>query len=244
MAKIKLTTIFSKTPSTLSEGIEKNIENKKLSYWLEKLHIQGEKVRKDDNRREEQAKADETMGVLGKPAQLADQLAELGEQPTGKKEQVLTQSGINEHTKNIATKKEDDIEIVNDLVKKSNRNIISISSLFPWDFFPSTIDVEESRVTFTFRQFLTSQSHSVDIKDISNIFIETSMFFASLQVVSRTYIQNDIKIGNLNKTEAKRVQSIIEGLRTFAEHDINTSNYEIDELIAKIGELHASDTTP
>lgn len=230
MAKIKLTTIFSKTPPTLTEGVEKNIENRKLSYWLEKLHIQGEKVRKDDNRREEQAIVDESIQALN-------------EQPVGKKAQTLTQSGINEHTKNIATKKEDDIEIVNDLVKKSNRSIISISSLFPWDFFPSTIDVEESRVTFTFKQFLTSQSHSVDIKDISNIFIETSMFFASLQVVSRTYIQNDIKIGNLNKTEAKRVQSIIEGLRTFAEHDINTSNYEIDELIAKIGELHTSDTT-
>lgn len=230
MAKIKLTTIFSKTPPTLSEGIEKNIENRKLSYWLEKLHIQGEKVRKDDNRREEQAIVDESIQALN-------------EQPVGKKAQTLTQSGINEHKKNIATKKEDDIEIVNDLVKKSNRSIISISSLFPWDFFPSTIDVEESRVTFTFKQFLTSQSHSVDIKDISNVFIETSMFFASLQVVSRTYIQNDIKIGNLNKTEAKRVQSIIEGLRTFAENNINTSNYEIDELIAKIDEFHTNDTT-
>ena len=98
--------------------------------------------------------------------------------------------------------------------------------------------VEESRVTFKFSQFLSSQSHSVEIKDISNVFIESSLFFATLQVVSRTYVQNDIKIGHLEKRKAVLVQRIIEGLRTFSEHNINTSNYEIDELISKIGEFH------
>ena len=139
-------------------------------------------------------------------------------------------------------KKEADTETVNDLVKKSNRSIIFISSLFPWDLFPNTIDVEESRVTFKFNQFLASQSHSVDIKDISNVFIESSIFFSTLQVVSRTFVQNDIKIGRLNKAKAIKVHKIIEGLRTFAQNDINTSDYEIDELISKIEEFHASDT--
>lgn len=157
-----------------------------------------------------------------------------------KKGQDLTQSGIDEHAKNIAAKNEDDRQTVDDLVKKSNRCIISISSLFPWDFFPSNIEVEESRVNFKFNQLGASQSHSVDIKDISNVFIETSMFFATLQVVSRTYIQNDIKIGHLNKAKAEKVQRIIEGLRTFAENNINTSNYEIKELISKIEEFHTN----
>lgn len=226
MVDIQSKTIFSKTPLITSVDKEKNVENRKSSYWLEKLHIQRERVRKDENRREAQS-ADEDNQVL-------NELIEI------EKEQDATQSGINEHTKNIATKEEDDTQMVNDLVKKSNRSIISISSQFPWDLFPSTIDVEESRVTFIFNQFLSSQSHSVDLKDISNVFIESSIFFATLQVVSRTYTQNDIKIGNLNKAKAKKVQGIIEGLRTFAEHDINTSNYEIDELIAKIGEFHTN----
>ena len=93
-------------------------------------------------------------------------------------DQVLQEEGKNEQTKNEATKKEEDRQTVSDLIKKSNRCIISISSLFPWDFFPNTIEVEESRVTVMFRQFLASQSHSVDIKDISNVFIESSYFFA------------------------------------------------------------------
>lgn len=227
MANIKSTTIFSKIPFISSGEEERNSENGKISYWLEKLHMQGEKTRIDDNRREEQSKADTAKQSLN-------------EQAVSKKNQHLAQSGINENMKNIATKKEVDTQRVNELVEKSNRCIISISSLFPWDLFPDSIDVEESRVTFKFRQFLSSQSHSVDIRDISNVFIESSLFFATLQVVSRTYTQNDIKIGNLNKSKAEKVQRIIEGLRSFTENNINTSHYEINELISKIEEFHAN----
>lgn len=217
--------IFSSIPSIRSPDRPHDEENRKISYWLEKLYIQGEEVRKDTNRREEQTKVD----AANEPSP---------EQHLKKNDQNLTQLGINTHKRNAATKVEADRRMVNDLVRRSNRCIISISSSFPWNLFPDTVDVEESRVTFKFSQFLSSQSHSVDIKDISNVFIETSMFFATLQVVSRTYIQNDIKIGHLNKKEAILVQRIIEGLRTFAENKINTSNYEIDELISKIREFH------
>ena len=228
MASINPTTIFSKIPLINSaEDTEKDSENMKISHWLEKLHVQGDQLKKDNDIRDAKSKTD-SEGQLSFSQQLT------------KKIQDFSQTGINEQTKNLAIKKEADMHTVNDLVKKSNRNIISISSQFPWDLFPNTIDVEESRVTFNFSQLFSSQSHSVDIKDISNVFIENSMLFASLQVVSRTFIQNDIKIEKLNKTKAKKVQKIIEGLRTFAEHDINTSNYEIEELVSKIEEFHTS----
>lgn len=174
-----------------------------------------------------------------KPSELVDSI--ITSAPSAEKS--VEEEGKDENTKNQATKKELDKQTVDDLVKKSNRVIISISSkIFPWDFFPTTIIVEESRVTFVFRQFLASQSHSVDIKDISNIFIESSFFLATLQVVSRTYIQNDIKIGNLNRKKAEQAKRIIEGLRTFVEHNIDTSDYEINELIAKIEEFHTNKT--
>ncbi|HUD19315.1 MAG TPA: hypothetical protein VMR81_02660 [Patescibacteria group bacterium] len=158
-------------------------------------------------------------------------------------DQTIQEEGKKEQTKNEAMKKEEDKQTVNDLIKKSNRCIISLSSHFPWTLFPNTIDVEEGRVTFIFRQFLSSQSHSIDIKDISSVLIESSPFFATLHIVSRTYIENEITIGHLDATKACRVQMIIEGLRTFAEHNIDTSNYEVKELIEKIEEFHTNKTT-
>ncbi len=153
---------------------------------------------------------------------------------------ILEKEGKDESIKDQAAQKEADRQSVDQLIKSSNRCIISISTAFPWNLFPNTINVEEARLTFIFRQFMSSQSHSVDMKDISNVFIESSLFFATLQIVSKTYIQNDIKIGNLNKKKAVRARMIIEGLRTFATHKLNTSSYSVNELIAKIEEMHAS----
>lgn len=226
MLNSKSTTIYSEDPSFPLSETEKDKENKRISYWLEKLHIQREQQKKNNDA---QIEIDPSTQVLENEARV-------------QKNQELAQSGINENKINTAIKKAEDKQIVNDLVKKSNRLIVTISSMFPWDLFPSTIEVEEGRVTFHFRQLFSSQSHSVDIRDISNVFIESTIFFASLQVVSRTFVQNEIKIGKLHKKKAEKVQKIIEGLRTFTENNINTSNYEIHELISKIEELHANRT--
>ena len=124
------------------------------------------------------------------------------------------------------------------LVKKSNRILVSISSHgLPIDLFPDTINVEEGRITIINRHFLASEVHSVDIKDISNIFINTSIIFSQLVIISKTFEENEIKIRNLRISEAVYVRKIIEGLRTFESKKINTSNYSTEDLVAKLEEL-------
>ena len=130
-------------------------------------------------------------------------------------------------------------QTVADLVKKSNRILVSISThKFPFDFFPDTLNVEEGRITIIIRNFFfSSQVHSVDIKDISNVFINTSPFFAQLIIVSRTFKQNEIRIKYLRQKEAIFARRIIEGLRIFKSKDIDTSGYTNQELIVKLEEL-------
>jgi hypothetical protein len=158
-------------------------------------------------------------------------------------DEVIQQEVMNEQVIKEATKKEVDKQTVSDLIIQSNRYIISISSHFLFQIFPNSIDVQEHRVTFTFRQFLSRQSFSVNIEDISNVLIQSSFFFATLQIVSRTYVQNEILVGYLNPRKAERVRMIIEGLRTFAENKIDTSVYNVKNLLAKIEELNKHQTT-
>lgn len=129
--------------------------------------------------------------------------------------------------------------LVAGLVRKSNRILVTISThKFPFDLFPDTINVEEGRVTIITRKFFSSsQVHSVDIKDISNIFINMAPFFAQLVIVSKTFTENEIRIKSLRKEEAVFARRIIEGLRTFESKQIDTSNYTKEELIAKLEEL-------
>ena len=132
----------------------------------------------------------------------------------------------------------DDDRVVAGLVKKSNRILVSISShAFPVKFFPDTLNVEEGRITIINRHMLSSEVHSVDIKDISNIFINTVIFFSQLIIVSKTFEENEIKITNLLTKEAVFARRIIEGLRVFVSKGIDTSVYSKDELIAKLEEL-------
>ena len=128
------------------------------------------------------------------------------------------------------------------MLAQSNRIIASASSMFPWDFFPSTINVEETRVTIIHRQLLSSQVHSVDIKSISNVFINTDLFFASITIVSSTFKENSIKIMKLRKHQAILTRRIIEGMRMFVEKDINTSKYSVQELIGQLKELSKTKT--
>lgn len=150
------------------------------------------------------------------------------------------QKGSDEHAQNAMREKEDAKSKVDQLVRKSNRRIISINSfsLFPFGLFTNTIEIEESRIIFIFKQIFSFQSHIIDISDISNVFIDSDFLFAQMRIVSRTYTQNEITIGYLSKHKANRVRMIIEGLRIFSKSKIDTSVYSVDELIQKLGELH------
>lgn len=127
---------------------------------------------------------------------------------------------------------------VDELVKKSNRILVSISShAFPIDLFPNSLIIEEGRVAIVKRKFLSSEVYSVDIRNISNILINTNFFFSQLVIISKTFEENEIKLRNLRTHEAVYARRIIEGLRTFESNQVNTSTYSTKELISKLEQL-------
>lgn len=144
-----------------------------------------------------------------------------------------------EENQAIDKQKRADTRAVAKMVKKSNRILFGISShAFPFDLFPDTINIEEGRITIITRNFfLSSRVHSVDIKDVSNIFVNVAPFFAQLVLISKTFEENEIKINNLRKGEAILARRIIEGLRIFDNKQIDTSNYTVKELVNKLKEL-------
>lgn len=160
-----------------------------------------------------------------------------------RKVEILTKQEDVNAVKITEVKKETSKNIVAELVKKSNRILVSISThRFPFDFFPNTINVEEGRVTVIIRSFfLSSQVHSIDIKDISNVFINMAPFFAQLVIHSKTFEANEVRIRYLWKNQAIYVRRIIEGLRTFEQKQIDTSIYSKQELILKLKELSTTE---
>src|SRR4030042_2482300 len=149
---------------------------------------------------------------------------------------------VEEEAQTVNKQKRKNNRAIANLVKKSNRLLISISShAFPFDLFPDTINVEEGRITIINRRLLSSEVHSVDIKDIANIFINRTIFFAQLVIISKTFEDNEERIRNLRPKEAVFVRRIVEGLRIFENKQIETSGYTEDELVAKLEELSTTE---
>jgi len=124
------------------------------------------------------------------------------------------------------------------LVKRSNRILVSISShALPFDSFPNVINIEEKRVTIINRHLFSSEVHSIDIKNISNVLINNSIIFSEIVIISKTFEENEIKVRNLRTRDAVFARRIIEGLRIFENENIDTNEYTKKELIAKLEEL-------
>lgn len=211
-------TTYTKTPPTNTD----KTEGQGASYWLEKLF----KQQRDQEKRTAEA---QTQTQVSQPSQIP---SETGETP-----QTTEEKGQEEAVKNLARNTEKNRQVVEDMVNSSNRILLRVSSIFPWDLFPSSIIVEETRVTIIHRQIFSSQVHSVDIKNISNIFIGTGILCAQLTLVSDTFTQNKIVIDRLWKKEAILMRRIIEGMRMFVKENIDTTNYTPDELVSKLKEL-------
>src|SRR5690349_7656390 len=121
--------ITSITP-ILSHGQDQQFENKKISYWLEKLFNQARDKEKRD--REQTRIQDNTSNKVSFGM---------------KTEQTSEQKGTEEAVKSHANKAEKNRQTIEDMVGNSNRILLKVSSVFPWDLFPSSIIVEETRLT-------------------------------------------------------------------------------------------------
>lgn len=210
-------TIFSNSPLRTAE----ESETKKTSYWLEKLFNQRRDKEKGASREQNKTQVSARDQIFSDT----------------QKEQATEEKGIKEAVISHAGKAEENRQAVEDMVNNSNRVLLTISSVFPWDLFPSNIIVEETRLTVIHRQLFSSQAYSVDIKNISNIFINSSILFSQLTIVSDTFAENQVIVDRLRKKEAIFIRRIIEGLRMFVDKDIDTTGYKKEELIDKLRQL-------
>jgi hypothetical protein len=133
--------------------------------------------------------------------------------------------------------------LVDVLVKKPSRLLATIySHRFPIDLFPDKLHVEEGKVTIVkCKFFFTSEVYSVDIKNISNILINTAPLFAELVIVSNTFTKNEIRIKHLWIQQAIEIRKIIEGLRVLDKEGVDTSIFSKKDLISKLLEMNKSE---
>lgn len=125
-----------------------------------------------------------------------------------------------------------------DAIVSQSREIYRISAVFPFDLFPDDLVIDENKITFIIRDFwMVERVHSVYLKDISDCIVQTSIFFASLNVVDLGFRDNWIGINFLKINEALRARRIIQGLMIAHKLDLDLSGVPVEALDDKMESL-------
>lgn len=112
---------------------------------------------------------------------------------------------------------------------KSQRVLYKTQSVFPFNFFPDSISIENDRVEVICNQGPASEwVHSIQLDNITNVTIESGPFFSTLELTDSTNPRNIIliKVQNLSTESAFKARALIEGLKA-----ARRENVDLDSLI-------------
>lgn len=127
---------------------------------------------------------------------------------------------------------------LDNLVEKTQAPLLSIRQSIPLNPFPNEIIVDINKINIIIRYFFFSKHiHSVYIKDVSDVMVETGLFFATLRIVDVGFTENSIDINYLKTHEAERARRIIQGLVVAQKNGIDFSLFEDSKLCEKIEHL-------
>ncbi len=131
-----------------------------------------------------------------------------------------------------ATKKLDD------LVEHSQEPLLKIKTTIPLNPFPDKVIIDINKVNIIFKYFFWSeQIHSVYIKDISDVLVETGFFWSTLTIIDVGFTENSIDVRYLSTKEAIKARKIIQGLIVAHKNGIDLSNSESVGVVDKLEEL-------
>lgn len=122
------------------------------------------------------------------------------------------------------------------LIKKSQKPLIKITSIFPLTLSPVSLVVEVDRVNITFNQFLgTYQMRSVPIKNLGEVVVETGPLFATLRVLEARMGQDTIiEVKPVRKRDAVRARRVLHGLMVADKNGVDLTVFEPEELARKV----------
>lgn len=124
------------------------------------------------------------------------------------------------------------------LVQASNQCLLRISNVFPFDLFTDEISIEIAQVSVIKRYFFaTAHLQTIPIKNVADIFLDTSLFFAAIKIIDSSYIENSIQVEYLKKSDASKARRIIQGLVTANKAGIDLTKVSPDILVKEVEAL-------
>jgi hypothetical protein len=111
-------------------------------------------------------------------------------------------------------------------------------AVFPFSFFPNEIIIDKDKVSIVTQSFFASDRHqSLLIKNIADCYVDTSIFFGSVNISDKYYEDNIISINYLKKRDAVAARNIIQGLALCQEKEVDISEIKPADLLPYLIEI-------
>lgn len=215
-----------------SSGI-KNKPSKYLDTPSRKNSDKDEKAHAEMEERAERLAEDPFMT----PAEMKNMDGGLKEKEK-KVEDSDSENSWEENSKNKAQDAKKELDV---LASRSDKILLEVHGLFPFDFFPDTLRIDANKVNIIIKTFfMTETATSVLIKEIMDVRVESSLFLGKLII---DYGPHPLKIStvyvpSLLKKDALKAKEIIEGLLVvYRAENIDTTKLKPEETIDEIKQI-------
>lgn len=141
-----------------------------------------------------------------------------------------------------------DTEKLTNLTLESQTILFQFQTAFPFDFFPDKIIIDENKVNIVSRDFLFNYHvRSIVIEDITDVSVDTGIFFATLTIVDSSNYRFPIteSIRFISKENALKARKLIQGLILAKSNNIDLASIPISKVrdkLCTLGECQANNT--
>lgn len=127
---------------------------------------------------------------------------------------------------------------LNKLVDESSHIILRVKTLFPFDFFPDEITIDQQKVSIRQAYFFwSSQVRTLEFKDIFNIEVQHNLFFAKIIISDRFFSQAPLEVNYLTKSDALLIQQVIQALQIVTKENIDIRSIPTNQLLDKLKQI-------
>src|SRR5476651_1266242 len=129
------------------------------------------------------------------------------------------------------------------LINKSGIILLRVKAVFPFEIFPDSLVIDESKVNIIHRIFFwTVEIQSIPISHIQDVEVDTSVLFATLKILPTGFsvvsmTENWVKINYLWRKDALKARRIIEGLLIASRENIDLTKVDTTNFVKKIEKL-------
>lgn len=132
----------------------------------------------------------------------------------------------------------DEKEKLQSLIDKTHRVIFRAKTVFPFDFFPDEIIIDQNKIDIVINIFFSSSDTvTIPFKIVQTAHVSTDLFFGTLTLNLEFSKENPVAVRFLTRTDAIKAKRIINGLAICEKENIDLSKFDIEDIREKVEEI-------